>query len=201
MQPLRQRASAPVERRRHARVPVVVMGRYMLEDRQEFPCQTRDISPGGLLLTAPFPGRIGERVVLYLDELGRLEGRVARTVPGGFAMTIATSIRKRDKLAAQLTWLANRSVLGMPEDRRHERIVPRAAMVIVTLADGRQLTCRLIDISVSGAAMTCETRLEKGMDVTVGSTPARVVRATDGGIAVEFRTPLSREQFNEELVL
>ena len=40
-------------------------------------------------------------------------------------MTIAATPRKRDKLAAQLTWLANRHILSLPEDRRHGRIVPR----------------------------------------------------------------------------
>ena len=44
-------------------------------------------------------------------------------------MTIAATPRKRDKLAAQLTWLANRSTLGLPEDRRHDRIVPRNPML------------------------------------------------------------------------
>ena len=40
-------------------------------------------------------------------------------------MTIGATARKRDKLAAQLTWLANRDILNLPEDRRHDRIVPR----------------------------------------------------------------------------
>ena len=36
-------------------------------------------------------------------------------------MTISATPRKRDKLAAQLTWLANRHILNLPEDRRHGR--------------------------------------------------------------------------------
>ncbi|MGL4812980.1 MAG: PilZ domain-containing protein [Beijerinckiaceae bacterium] len=201
MQPLRQRARAPMERRRHARVPVSLLGRYMLEDRQEFPCQTKDMSPGGILLHAPFPGRVGERVVVYLDQLGRLEGRVTRTVSGGFAMTINATIRKRDKLASQLTWLANRHTLGLPEDRRHERIIPRNPVVTMRVGDTHEVICRLIDVSVSGAAMTCDIRMEKGLEVIVGSTPARIVRVTDGGIAVEFRVPLTPDRFHEGLIL
>lgn len=38
--------------------------------------------------------------------------------------TIAGTPRKRDKLAAQFTWLANRYILGLPEDRRHGRTRP-----------------------------------------------------------------------------
>ena len=39
----------PQERRRFRRVKLSVLGRYMLEDRREFPCQTIDISPGAMI--------------------------------------------------------------------------------------------------------------------------------------------------------
>ena len=35
------------ERRRFQRVRVNLLGRYMLADRREFPCQITDMSPGG----------------------------------------------------------------------------------------------------------------------------------------------------------
>ncbi len=113
------------ERRRFQRVRVNLLGRYMLADRREFPCQVVDMSPGGMSLVAPVCGLEGERVVAYIDHLGRLEGAITRLVPNGFAMTISATPRKRDKLAAQLTWLANRHILNLPEDRRHGRIIPR----------------------------------------------------------------------------
>src|SRR4030088_742236 len=113
------------ERRRFQRVRVNLLGRYMLADRREFPCQVANMSPGGMAVVAPVAGQPGERVIAYVDHLGRLEGVIARQFENGFAMTIAATMRKRDKLAAQLTWLANRHILGLPEDRRHERIVPR----------------------------------------------------------------------------
>ena len=96
----RDPASAPLtsENRRYQRVKVDLLGRYMLEDRREFPCQVTDMSPGGLAMIAPECGRLGERVVAYIDHVGRLEGLIARIVPGGFCMTIAASQRKRDKL-------------------------------------------------------------------------------------------------------
>src|ERR1700746_4087710 len=113
------------ERRRFQRVRVDLLGRYMLADRREFPCQVVNMSPGGMALIAPVSGQPGERVIAYVDHLGRLEGHVARIFQNGFAMTIAATARKRDKLAAQLTWLANRHILGLPEDRRHGRVAPR----------------------------------------------------------------------------
>src|ERR1700694_1588031 len=113
------------ERRRFQRVRVNLLGRYMLADRREFPCQVMDMSPGGMALIAPVSGKAGERVVAYIDPLGRLEGTIVRVYPNGFAMSIAATQRKRDKLAAQLTWLANRHILNLPEDPRHHRITPR----------------------------------------------------------------------------
>src|SRR5712664_2446598 len=90
------------ERRRFQRVRVNLLGRYMLADRREFPCQVTDMSPGGMALIAPVAGQVGERVIAYVDHLGRLEGVIARQFQNGFAMTIGATSRKRDKLAAQL---------------------------------------------------------------------------------------------------
>ena len=113
------------ERRRFQRVRVDLLGRYMLADRREFPCQVINMSPGGMAVIAPVGGKPGDRVIAYVDHLGRLEGHIARLFENGFAMTISATTRKRDKLAAQLTWLANRHILGLPEDRRHGRVQPR----------------------------------------------------------------------------
>ncbi|MBN8964736.1 MAG: PilZ domain-containing protein, partial [Rhizobiales bacterium] len=38
------------ERRRHQRVRVNLLGRYMLVDRREYPCQVINMSPGGMAL-------------------------------------------------------------------------------------------------------------------------------------------------------
>jgi c-di-GMP-binding flagellar brake protein YcgR len=86
------------ERRRHQRVKVNLLGRYMLADRREFPCQVTDMSPGGMALVAPIAGQTGERVIAYVDHLGRLEGKIARVLENGFAMSISATLRKRDKL-------------------------------------------------------------------------------------------------------
>src|ERR1700752_1772846 len=143
---------AAEERRRFQRVKVHLLGRYMLPDRREFPCQVINMSPGGLALLAPGIGNIGERVVAYLDHIGRVEGKITRLLDNGFAMTVSATPRKRDKLAAQLTWLANRQILNLPEDRRHDRIVPRNPMAILKFDDGNKVPCRIMDLSLSGAA-------------------------------------------------
>jgi hypothetical protein len=174
------------ERRRFQRVKLHLLGRYMLPDRREFPCQVVNMSPGGVAMLAPGIGNVGDRVIAYLDHIGRVEGKITRIIDNGFAMTVGATPRKRDKLAAQLTWLANRDILNLPEDRRHDRIVPRNPIAVLTLENGTGMTCRIIDMSLSGAAIAAEHRPPLQSQVALGRVQARVVRNLEEGFALEF---------------
>jgi PilZ domain-containing protein len=192
---------AQLERRRHQRVKVRLAGRFMRSDRREFDCESIDASPGGIAFSSDAGVRPGERIVAYLNQIGRIEGRVARTFPGGFAVQMSLPPAKREKLADQLTWLANRQSLGLPEDRRHERFAPRDRYTTLRLANGREFTASLIDISMSGAALMVDFQPPIGARVVVGATPAQVVRHIDLGIAVEFMRPFPADDFSEETSL
>ena len=113
------------ERRRFARVPVRLPGRYMLSDRSDHPCTGTAFSPGNLQLEGPVIGAVGERAVCHFEHLGRLEGEIVRPTAGGFVMSIQASRQRRLKLADQLTWLANREVLGLGDCAGRE---PRPAL-------------------------------------------------------------------------
>jgi len=180
--PARSYAQLP----RFQRVRVSLLGRYMLTDRREFPCQVIEMSPGDAMIIAPISGIAGERVIAYIDHLGRIEGDITDVIDGGFKMDIVATSRKRDKMAAQLTWLANKELLNLPEDRRHERVVPDNRHSTVVLDDGRRYNCKIIDISLSGAAIELAVRPAMGTPVTLGRMRARVVRHFGDGVAVEF---------------
>jgi hypothetical protein len=180
--PARSYAQLP----RFQRVRVSLLGRYMLTDRREFPCQVLEMSPGDAVVIAPISGVAGERVIAYIDHLGRIEGDITDVIDGGFKMDIVATSRKRDKMAAQLTWLANKELLNLPEDRRHERVVPDNRHSTVVLDDGRRYNCKIIDISLSGAAIELAVRPAMGTPVTLGRMRARVVRHFGDGVAVEF---------------
>jgi hypothetical protein len=141
-----------------------------------------------MAVLTPVVGTPGERVIAYVDHLGRLEGKIARLIHNGFAMTISATARKRDKLAAQLTWLANRQILNLPEDRRHGRFTPRNTIARLILPNGTNVACRIIDLSASGAAIAFAPELRPviGAAVTIGKTKGRVVRHIEDGFAVEF---------------
>jgi hypothetical protein len=189
------------ERRRHQRVKISLPGRFMREDRHEFPCVTLDLSPGGVAVATQGLVQIGERVVAYLAQVGRLEGRVARELDDGFAFQLKLPASKREKLADQLTWLANRQALGMPEDRRHERMEPRHTGTTLKLWNGRERVAKIIDLSISGAAILVDVSPPIGTPVVVGATAAHVVRHFNGGIAVEFARFIPAESFDAFVIL
>jgi hypothetical protein len=182
----RSTAKIVPDRRRHRRVPVKVFGRFMREDKQEYPCQVINMSSGGMAMLSPVTCDEGERIVAYLDNLGRIEGVVTRSFEGGFAVRILASLYKRERIANLLTWLINQEALGLGEERKHERVVPRINASKLILPDGSVHNCRVIDVSLSGASVACTVKPPVGTQVVLGRMRGRVVRHHDQGIALQF---------------
>lgn len=175
------------------RVQLNTLGRYMLANRSEFACEVFAMSPGDLVVRAPVAGKPGERVILYIDHIGRIQGEVDTVSEDGFVVSFDATKRKRDTLAAKLTWLANKHELSLPEDRRHDRIIPLDPIVDIILDDGRSYKARLTDLSLSGAAVELEVRPALGKRITLGKMSAQVVRHFDDGIALEFANVQRRD--------
>lgn len=174
------------DRRRHRRLAVSLSGRFMREDKQEFECTLIDISAGGAAVSSLVQPNEGERIVASFYELGMLEGTVVRPIENGFAFRIMATKHKREKLIAQLTWLANRHELGAAEERQHERITPPNSLAALQIGSEPQTTCRLLDISISGASVASQLRPALGTEITLGRLRARVVRHHAEGFGVQF---------------
>ena len=181
------------DQRSFQRVSVNLPGRLMLANHEEYECTVLDMSPGDASFICLGRPRMGERIIAYVDHLGRIEGTVAVLNDNGFAIFLNATDRKREKLAAQLTWIANKHELGLPEDRRHDRLSPRQAPTDLTLDDGRRYPCRIIDLSLSGAAIDIDVRPALGTPVQLGNMKGRVVRHFQEGVAIEFSSVQSRE--------
>jgi hypothetical protein len=201
MNPEFQTSSDLFEGRRFQRVAVTLFGRYMLESRREYPCQTVEMSPGDIQMFAPVKAQIGEKVVVYLDELGRFAGVAVRQSPTGFVMTMNLPPMKRDKLADQLTWFANRHEFGALEDRRHERVVPLMQRAVMRMADGQEHIVKIRDVSLSGVGIETNLQPAIGAQVLVGARAARVVRHFEDGLAGEFLRPFSPGELDESIRL
>lgn len=174
------------DRRRHKRVPVTLLGRFMRENRQEYPCKLIDISVGGAAMMSPVDVAIDERIVAYFDLLGGLEGKVVRHMDGGFGLKLIATLHKREKLAAQLTFLINRPHLGEFAERKHERMKPNNSTQSLTLTEGLTISCQVIDFSLSGAFIATPARPEIGAEIKLGNVRCKVIRHRPEGIAVQF---------------
>lgn len=181
------------EQRSFQRVSVNLGGRLMLPSHEEYDCTVVDMSPGDVYFACVARAHPGERIIAYVDHLGRIEGTVAKLTEQGFVILLNATDRKREKLAAQLTWIANKHELGLPEDRRHDRLTPRNTRTELTLDDGRRYPCRIIDLSLSGAAVDIEVRPALGTPVQLGSMRGKVVRHFQEGVAIEFSNVQSKE--------
>ncbi len=174
------------DRRRHKRHALPLLGRFMRANKQEFPCRLNDISVGGASIMSPVDVEMGERIVAYLDEIGGIEGEVVRVFDGGFAIQLKATQHKREKLAAQITWLVNKDELGGSFGRRHKRFDVVNKTSTLKLFDGSTVDCRVIDVSLSGASIATSARPPIGDEVMFGKLRCKVMRYHDRGIGVQF---------------
>lgn len=170
----------------------------MLPDMSEHPCQVQGISlEGATFLTVQVPPT-GQSLVAYLEEVGRVEATSADPVEGGFRVAFSLTGARRDRLEQRLRWLAQKQG-DESEDRRHTRYEPRDSRSQITLPDGREYFCEVMDISLSGAAVKVDVMPSLGTHILLGKMRGRVVRYLDNGIGIEFVRPLERHQLEEQV--
>jgi hypothetical protein len=186
--------------RRHARVAVSLKGRGLLADGTEFDLETTDVSAGGMCLVADVRPALGQKVVVYLELIGGLQGEVIRLTDNGFGMSFRATPRKRDQIADQLTWLINRDLLGEDGLRRADRIRPRSVDYRLRTAAG-EAEAKIVDLSRSGAALLSAVQPSHGEWVTIGRMRGKVVRAFPGGFAIEFARAIPIEHFDQDVTL
>lgn len=174
------------ERRRFRRMPVEVSGRLLDTHGREQDCRTADISPGDIRIAAPDLPRVGERVVIYLDGIGRVTGHVARKCgEGEVAVIFDFSAHKREKMAEQLTLIVNKD-LGIEEPQR-PAAREGAQTVRLEFETGEAYDGEVLDFSLAG--ITIRSRRPPpliGVWVRVGTIYGRVARLIEGGFAIDF---------------
>lgn len=179
---------AKPDRRRHYRVSLKLNGRF-LHEGSDHTFLTQNISCGGASIESMAIPSVGTRVVCYFDDLGRVSGEVIRQTETGFAISFQTPQHKKDKLADRLVWLLNYKKYDLAD----ERSAPRKAAggpALISRANGTKLQCRVIDISLTGAAFEFDGPVPVvGEHVRVGTLQGEVVRAVSGEFAIRFLHP------------
>jgi len=154
---------------------------------RSFACRTTRVSPFRALLEVPVVGKVGDRLTSYFREFGTFEGEISDTVHGGFLLELEMTREERAKLAEKLVWLEKKLKDPTVRDsRRDARYVPNSPHSALTLADGSIIPCFVIDVSMSGAAVSAEIQPEIGTPLAVGTCVGRVVRHFSDGFAIKF---------------
>lgn len=169
----------------------------MLPDMSEYPCQMAGIDADGVTLLSDHGVEPGTPVIAYLDDIGRVDGTMENTIDDGFYVAFNLSGRRRERMERRLEWFEKSD----PEERRDDRYVPKDKTSQITLNDGREYPCEVIDISVSGASIKTDVLPSVGTYLSLGRMRGRVVRFTSDGIAIEFMRALEQAKLAEHAVL
>ncbi len=189
-------APAAISRRSNFSIIASIPARYTLTRqidangrRREFSCRVVKLSPDTLTLAAPVNGALGERVIVTLLEFGKLEGTVLKTLELGFVMSVNLTDEEREKFAARIEWYEKHKNHDLPDNRTSKRIIPQNPHSVIVLSDGSVMGAFIIDMSVSGDAVSADIEPRNGEALAVGKIVGRVVRRFPGGFGVKFIGP------------
>ena len=90
-------------------------------DDSEHSGEVLDISASGLAILAAAQTKIGDNVVLYIDEIGGFKGTVKRQIEGGFALEFDMGAAKRGRTVVDV----HRVIVIEPQDEQRARITGR----------------------------------------------------------------------------
>ena len=192
---------------RQRAVNVVVGGSYTLSNwldsngkPRSFACRTSRVSPFRMMVDVPVVGRIGDPITSYFGDFGTLKGLISDTVAGGFLLELAMDQATRARMSSQLTWLEKRQKdITVQDARKQARIVPLSPHSMLTLADGSMHSCFVIDMSVSGVAVSADMQPDIGTPLAVGACVGRVVRHLPHGFAVQFVELVNRLELERRI--
>lgn len=174
------------DRRKFRRVIHETTARCLWKGGHEFQAQTVDLGGGGVSLKTDEPFDLGDQIIIYIDQLGRMAGTAARKTEDGFAVSVKFVPQKLDRFVDQLTWIVNQKSLGLEDERRSSRRASSEKLV-ATYESGVVAQCSVIDISLLGVALrTSGPRPEIGSRVQIGRKAGRCARYVENGFAIEF---------------
>jgi len=175
-------------------VNITVAGSYTLSNWYDpqgklrtFACRTTRVSPLRMLIEVPVVGKVGDHLTSHFRDLGKFEGSISDTKAGGFLLELQMPPVKREKLAEKLLWIEKKNRdPRTPDARKDARFIPQTSHSTLILADGSTHECFIIDLSLSGVAVSSQVQPPIGTPLAVGSCIGRVARLLPDGFAVKF---------------
>lgn len=189
----------------------VINGGYSLSSRNEahsdsdagkdrvsvFACRTISISTSKIAIVGPVQGLVGEGVHVKLEGFDIISGTIYQLIQGGIIVGFEVSEAEQLKIAKRIDWAKKRKFSALKDKRVHKRIMPPQPRTAITLANGNMVEGFIIDVSVSGIAISADLQLKVGDRLAVGKAIGVVVRMLDVGFAVNFEQQLDLNKMDE----
>ena len=183
------------------RVKLVLPALCWSQGRSDFYAVTEDVSTDGIRFKCATVPSVGENLTCSIRHTGSLETQVVRVGKQRFAVRVLRAEYPIRLVAQNLLSLAEEQNALPISQRVHARIVPDAADVVVTTPYGSTIAGRVINVSVSGAAVSVDEPIAIGTLIMIGSTPAKVARRFENGIGASFLSPLHGGRVDSTIVL
>jgi PilZ domain len=185
-------------------VTIAVDGQYTLGNWYDpqgkprtFACRTNRISPFRMMIDVPVMGKVGDHLTSYFRDFGELIGCISDTRPGCFLLELEMTFSMRERFANKLVWLEEKlKDPAIPDLRKDARMIPAIPHSTLTLADGSVHECFVIDMSISGVAVSAQVQPEIGTPLAVGACVGRVVRVLPDGFAIQFIVPQHQQDLD-----
>jgi hypothetical protein len=180
------------ENRKYERIQLFLPGQLFNPlTEQSVECKVLNLSAGGAAVQCETAFTSGLSLVLYIENFGRFEGKTIVHGNGQLALEFSIGEAKRSRLKEMLSSFAASGVAGVTEVRKHARI-PSLVSGSITLQNGEELRCEVLDISLDGVSLRTRVRPPIGEIVNLGRARGRVVRHHAEGIAIQYVKEVGR---------
>lgn len=174
------------DRRTHRRFAVTMPARLYHADGRFSLCWTADLSLSGAAVQLSSAG--AEPVSAFgCDETGRIA--ISRFQSSGSMVRLVFDAAGETHSAIRraLRALGDRKLIKPLALRRAQRLSTRN--VVLTCADGRHLSCDILDMSPQGMLLGSKVRPALGERINLGKLPGVVVRHHAEGFAIRMQEP------------
>lgn len=177
------------------RVAAEIFVRFLINGDTPGEGFARDMSGGGLAITSGNKVAVGDHIVAHLDGGARLEGLAVRVFETGFAIEFDISETRRERLLSRLDHHADGEPLKeLMIDQRVSDRVSGNKIETECMTERGAVPCRIIDMSLSGAAIRTSGYIRVGSKVTLGQTSGTIVRREGQINGLQFAQPNQTRQ-------
>ena len=184
-----------MDSRSFPRLKTLIGVRFLVNGDQAADGVSINLSAGGVAIATDFDAQVGDEIIAHFAGGARCSGKVLRKFSGGFAMTLDISDPRRERLLNALEPLFSQdgiaSVLQL--DRRIAERVDARDVEARCVTERGPVSCRIIDISLTGAAIKTNGYIRMDSNVLLGQTKGKVVRKHDDIYGIEFEAHIAPE--------